>query len=286
MSLWQPRADLHAHSRCSDGTMTPEEVIRQADLAGLDVFSLTDHDTVAGIQPALDEIARLESPLELLTGAELTCYDAAGREWHMLAYGFDHRNPRVTGFLEARVREREARIHRILEKLAAAGAPLQLGDVLAISRGGVIGRLHVAKALLDKGYCLNVPAAFQRYLVEGAPAYVPKPVITPEAMVVEVHAWGAAAVLAHPVQFKAPEELDAALECGVDGVEAYHPSVDKSLRKTLKKLARQRGLVVTGGGDSHGQGYNRPQIGEVTVPAHFVAALKERIARHAGGKSA
>lgn len=285
MTLWQPRADLHAHSRCSDGTMTPEEVIRQADLAGLDVFSLTDHDTVAGIQPALEELARLESPLELLTGAELTCYDAAGREWHMLAYGFDHRNPRVTAFLDARVREREDRIHRILEKLAAAGVPLDISDILNISRGGVIGRLHVAKALVDKGHSENVPAAFQAYLVEGAPAYVPKPLITPAAMVSEIHSWGAAAVIAHPVQFRTMDELEAALACGVDGLEAYHPSVDKPLRKTLKKLARQRDLVVTGGGDSHGHGYNRPRIGEVTVPSHFVTALKTRIAWYAGGKS-
>jgi hypothetical protein len=85
--------------RCSDGTMTPEEVIRQADLAGLDVFSLTDHDTVAVSSPRWMSWPALNLPSSSSPGPELTCYDAAGREWHMLAYGFDHRNPRVTAFL-------------------------------------------------------------------------------------------------------------------------------------------------------------------------------------------
>lgn len=285
MSGWEPRGDLHAHSVCSDGTATPEETVREADLKGVAWFSLTDHDTVAGIAPALSELARIGSPVELITGAELTCYDRSGREWHMLAYGFDHEDPRIHRFLEDRVRERETRVVEMTALLRSHGVGITEDDIRKTAGEGVVGRLHVAKALCRAGECASVPEAFSRWLVEGAPGYVPKPVIRPDVMVREIHSWGGVAVIAHPVQFDGPEDLGNALESGADGLEAYHPSVDRPLRKLLKKTARQRGLLITGGGDSHGHGWNRPRIGEVTVPAHFVEALLERISERRRAKT-
>ena len=279
MSVWQPRGDLHAHSVCSDGTMTPEEVARLADLKGLAWFSLTDHDAISGILRVRAELKRLESPVELISGSELTCYDRLGREWHLLAYGFDECDPAVSLFLEERVREREERVVRIVERLQENGLDVSLEDITDISRGGVIGRLHVAKALIRKGYVEHVSGAFQKWLVQGAPAYVPKRKISPAEAARHVHSWGGVAVIAHPFQFESVDEIEEYLPDGIDGVEAYHPNVDRPLRKALKKLAKRNGLLVTGGSDSHGHGYNRPQIGTVTVPEHFVRELLERLPR-------
>ena len=278
MSSWQPRADLHAHSVCSDGTMTPEEVARLADLKGLAWFSLTDHDVISGISRVRSELHRIESPVDLIAGSELTCYDDRGREWHVLAYGFDENNPCVSQFLDARVKEREERVVHIVDRLQQQGFDISLEDITSISRGGAIGRLHVAKAMLSRGIVNTIAEAFRGWLIQGAPAYVPKKEISPEEIVAEIHSWDGVAIIAHPFQFESIDEIEGYLDTGIDGVEAYHPNIDKPLRKALKKLARQRGLLVTGGSDSHGQGYNRPQIGTVTVPEHFVQALIERIA--------
>jgi len=287
--IWEARADLHTHSTCSDGSLSPEEVVAEADLAGLSWLALTDHDTTDGIERAQNEIARRELPLQLITGAELSAYSPQDDlELHILAYGFSAGDARVAACMADFRAERDARLDRILALLAELGMPLTRENVMALCSGESVGRLHIAHAMMRSGYANSVGEAFQNYLAADASAYVPRRKYQPGEMIRLIRSWPALAVLAHPNYFEArglsDSEQEAALEhyigMGLDGLEYRHSKVGKGLRRILKRLAVRHGLVLTGGSDSHGKYDNRPRVGECTIDRHameaFLAALAAR----------
>ncbi|MCK4906302.1 MAG: PHP domain-containing protein [Spirochaetes bacterium] len=274
--MMQLKADLHTHTIISDGTYTPQEIVFKADLSGLTCVAITDHDAVDGISTAKEEIKKRGLSLELLTGTELTAY-LDKSEIHILAYGFDETDPDVKNYLEAFKKCRYNRIEKMIELLKSENINVSMRDVLTVSDGGVMGRLHLAKTLIRHGYIDNIAQAFQQYIGAGCSAYVPKLIVSPQDLIKRIHSWNAVAVLAHPKQCRDLEEIERFVGFGIDGFEAYHPNVDKPLRKQLKKLARQRGLLITGGSDTHGAGLVRPDVGGVTVPYHFVEALYEKL---------
>lgn len=286
----EPCADLHTHSTCSDGSQTPEEVVAAADFSGVAWLALTDHDTVAGIQRAREAIRAKDLPIELITGAELSCHSEPDGEVHVLAYGFDETNPALLTQMQDFREQRQLRLTRMLELLAELGCPLTKEDVLAFCKGESVGRVHLASALARHGYVANPAEAFRTYLSAGAPAYVPRKKYSPESMISLIHQWGGVAVLAHPHYFNTPERDDSFVEArleryvglGIDGFEAWHPHVDKRLKRTLKRLARRHGLILTGGSDSHGSWGNRPRVGGCTVGHRHVYELLERIAIRRG----
>ncbi len=286
----EPCADLHTHSTCSDGTQTPEEVVAAADFSGVAWLSLTDHDTVDGIQRAREAIRARDLPVELITGAELSCHSDADGEVHVLAYGFDETDPTVLAHMQDFREQRHVRLARMLELLRDLGCPLETEDVLAFCRGESVSRVHVASALARHGYVANPAEAFRLYLANGAPAYVPRKKYSPETMIPMIHQWGGVAILAHPHYFDASEADDAGVEArleryvelGIDGFEAWHPHVDKRLKRTVRRLARRHGLVLSGGSDSHGSWGNRPRVGGCTVGYVYVYELLDRIASSRG----
>jgi predicted metal-dependent phosphoesterase TrpH len=284
--MWEARADLHTHSTCSDGTQSPEEVVAEADIAGLSWLALTDHDCIDGIARAGAEIRRRALPLTLITGAELSAFSAHDDVvMHILAYGFRADDARVAEQMADFRNERSARLDRILALLAELDMPLKRADVLSVCSGESVGRPHIAYALKRAGYVQSTDEAFRNFLRAGGPAYVPRKRYGPEELIAIIHSWPALAVLAHPYYFERldlPEaELEAKLErCiafGLDGLECWHTRVDKGLRRVLKRLARRHGLLMTGGSDSHGNFDNRPRVGGCTIGAAamepFLAAL-------------
>lgn len=278
------RADLHMHTVFSDGRYTPEEVAALADIAGLGAIAVTDHDAVDAIPAVQAELDRLQTPVQLVSGTELTAYNSSGREIHILAYGFDPAHDGLCRYLERFRTARRQRVEQMVVLLQQHSCAITLEDVERQAGSGSPGRVHVARALVRNGIFPTVSRCFQELLGEGAPAYVPKYSISPEELIPLIHSWGAAAVMAHPVYFEAldPEEREAGFEqflaAGGDGFEAYHPNVDKKLRKELKKLARRTGALITGGSDCHGGGMGRPDVGGVTVPWHFVEQMLDRVA--------
>jgi 3',5'-nucleoside bisphosphate phosphatase len=260
------RADLHSHSTASDGTCPPGEVMRQARAAGLGVIALTDHDTVAG-HPAAR--AALPPGLTLVPGMELSCR-LDGHSVHLLGYLFDPADPDLA---EECARIRDSRLQRareMVERLAELGVPVTWEQVSAIAGGGVVGRPHVARAMVEAGVIDTPDQAFgPDWIGDGGRAHVARYALDPARAIALIRAAGGVAVLAHPRArgWMVPDEVIAGLAAaGLSGVEVWHPDQDRDQRRHLQDLAARLGLVASGGSDDHGEltGY---RIGSDTISA-------------------
>ena len=271
------RADLHSHSTASDGTEPPAAVMRRAAEANLDVIALTDHDTVAGHWEAS---GALPKGLTLLPGMELSCR-LEGHSVHLLAYLFDPANDRLAGEM---AEIRESRLHRaraMVTKLSALGAPVTWDQVSEIAAGGVVGRPHIARALVDAGIVPTVADAFTpEWIGPGGRAHVARYALDPARAVRMVRAAGGVTVLAHPRGsargWRTPDEvIEELADAGLTGIEVAHPQHDERERQVLTELAHRLGLVVSGGSDDHGEltGY---RIGTEIAPDGAYERLVEQ----------
>jgi len=249
------RADLHSHSSASDGTRPPADVIVRAAAAGLDAIALTDHDTVAGIAEAA---AALPPGLALISGMELSCR-RDGHSVHLLGYLFDPEHGELAEQCRAIRQSRVERARAMVGKLAELGTGVTWEQVTAIAGDGVIGRPHIARAMIEAGVVGSVDEAFTpRWIGPGGRAHVRRYAPDPADAIALVHAAGGVTVLAHPLAVTrgwiVPEELIAELAlAGLDGVEVSHPDHDEAQRNQLTAVARRLGLAETGGSDDHGQ---------------------------------
>jgi len=247
------RADLHSHSTASDGTSTPAEVMRRARAAGLDVIALTDHDTVAGHDQAR---SALPPGLTLVPGMELSCR-LAGHSVHLLGYLFDPADPELAA---ETARIRESRVHRaeaMVERLAELGVPVSWERVRAIAGDGVVGRPHVARAMVEAGVIESPEQAFgPDWIGEGGRAHVRRYALDPARAIALVRAAGGVSVLAHPRArgWEVPDDVIAGLAAaGLAGIEVWHPDQDRGQRTALQDLAARLNLVASGGSDDHGE---------------------------------
>ncbi len=269
-------ADLHLHSTVSDGRCAPREVMRRAFGCDLAAVALTDHDTVAGLPEARREARRLG--LEFVPACELSV--AAGAiDVHVLAYHIDAAHAGLTRLLAELRAAREQRIRAMLARLADLGVKLRLEEVLAEARGSqAIGRLHVARALCRRGWAASPSAAFQAYIGDGQPAYVPKSTPVPELVLRTVRAAGGAPVIAHPLLYglEDPEAFFAGWD--VAGVEVGHPGHPRQASAELAGWIGRRGLIATAGSDWHGEEEPDAYIGcrrcELAVVAHLRASRR------------
>lgn len=267
------RIDLHSHSDVSDGTEPPAEVMRRAREAGLDVLALTDHDTTAGLEAAA---AALPDGLTLVPGMELSCR-RDGRSIHLLAYLFDAAEP-VLAAECARIRgAREDRGRAMVERLAELGVPVTWEHVSALA-GGVVGRPHIARAMVQAGVIAEPSEAFtEEWLAPGGRAHVSRYALDPSAAVGLVRAAGGVAVLAHPKASgrgaALPDEWIAELAGeGLFGVEVDHLDHDGSARDHLRGLAAELGLAATGSSDDHGE-LTGHRLGRETTPVEVYERL-------------
>jgi len=268
------RADLHSHSTASDGTCPPADVMRRARSAGLDVIALTDHDTVAG----LEEARRALPPgLTLLPGMELSCR-LDGHSVHLLGYLFDSGQQELAAEC---ARIRESRLHRaqaMVERLAELGVPVTWDQVSALAGGGVVGRPHIARAMVQAGVIDAPEQAFgPDWIGPGGRAHVTRYALDPVRAIALIRAAGGVTVLAHPRAgtrgWMIPDDVIAALAtAGLHGIEVWHPDQDQSARQELQALAATLGLVASGGSDDHGEltGY---RIGSDTIAAEAYERL-------------
>ncbi|MGB6457447.1 MAG: PHP domain-containing protein [Streptosporangiaceae bacterium] len=271
------RADLHSHSSVSDGTEPPAAVVRRAAQAGLDVIALTDHDTVAGHR----EAARALPPgLTLLPGAELSAR-LEGHSVHLLAYLFDPENDALAGEMAELRESRLFRARAMVDKLVALKVPVTWERVSEIAGGGVVGRPHIARAMIDAGVVASVEEAFApEWLGPGGPAYVSRYALDPGQAIRLVRAAGGVTVLAHPRGrgrgWQLPDAVIADLSrAGLTGVEVNHPQHDERERSRLGELAHALGLIPSGGSDDHGA-LTDFRLGSETAPDGSYEALIER----------
>ena len=268
--------DLHTHSKASDGTDSPAQLAAATAAAGLSAFALTDHDTLAGLDEAAREAARLG--VEFVRGIEIAVADPCG-ELHLLGLFMpEEPSTRMQEALEGFRRNRRERNLAVLERLAVLGMPLTLDEVRELSQTGAVAlsRPHIARALVRKGHVNSVSEAFERYLGFGRSAYVPRRLLSPEEGISLLAGEGAIVALAHPCleETMTPARLDALLaefkRYGLSALEAYHSAHDDSRTRLCVDLAARHGLLLTGGSDYHGA--NKPGIalgrgaGKLRVP--------------------
>lgn len=265
------RIDLHCHSSVSDGTRPPAEMMRRARAAGLDVIALTDHDTQAGH----DEARRaLPAGLALVPGMELSCR-LDGHSVHMLVYCADPAHPGLAAECAAIVTDRVRRGRAMVGRLRELGVAITWEQVEAIAGGGVVGRPHVARAMVEAKVIKRPQEAFTTdWIGTGGRAYVRKYALDPVRAIELVTAAGGVAVLAHPGAatrgWTIGDEAVARLAgAGLAGLEVAHPDHDEAERLRLGDLARTLGLAASGGSDDHGA-LTDDRIGcETTEPAEF-----------------
>lgn len=264
-------ADLHLHTRFSDGTYSPEEVVRLAHRHGLQAVALTDHDTVEGCVRAA--AACRQYGIEFVTGTELTA-ELDGNELHLLGYFIDINHSRLLNEIARFQAVRQKRICEMVARLNSLEVPLEADTVFALANCRSPGRPHVARALVEGGFCSNLDQAFERFLKQNRPAWVPKFKISALEAIKLLHEAGGLAVMAHPGLNRTDDLIPQLVEAGLDGLECFHTKHSRSTADHYLRLAETHHLLITGGSDCHGHSKGRPLIGTVKLPYGYVTALK------------
>jgi predicted metal-dependent phosphoesterase TrpH len=277
------RADLHVHSTASDGSVEPADLPALAVKAGLAAMALTDHDSVEGVEAA--SRAAAAAGIELVPGVELTGYAPphsgdAEMEVHITGLFVDMGSPVLLEKLRHLRAVRVERIKQMVEKLRTLGIEVEAAAVIGRSRGGAVGRVHLAEELVARGYCRSVAEAFDLYLGNRGPAYVPKERMTPLEAIALVHEAGGCAVLCHPGLL---EDLDSYVEelakSGLDAVEVHYPLHSPEDERRCMEIAGRLGLVVAGGSDFHGVAKPDVHIGQEAVSYIELEELRRRAGR-------
>jgi hypothetical protein len=274
------RVELHCHSTASDGALSPHELVALAHAHGVRVLALTDHDTIDGNADAMQ--AGRTYGVRVIPGIEVSAV-FNGKEVHVLGYGLQPDDP-VRSELSMLRGARVTRAQRVLDKLASLDRPIAFERVSALAGDGIIGRPHIARAMVEAGHVASIEEAFQRFLGEGQPAHVPNDTLTPARAVDLIHRAHGCAALAHPGLFRGELNalIDHMLTADLDGIEAYYPDHTPKFTAQCEARARMYGLICTGGSDFH----RVLPDGAVTLATQKVArdtlaTLDDRMARYA-----
>ena len=277
--------DLHCHSTASDGTLSPSELVRLALTVPLTALALTDHDTVGGL-PEFLAAAKDVPNLECIPGIEFSCQLEKGDTCHIVGLYIDSACGELQEACQQYVIWREERNQLILEKLNGLGYHIEMSDLekVSLEGEGVIGRPHIAAALVAKGYFSKNKKAFDELIGRGRPAYVSRQVLPAARCLDAIHAAGGLAIWAHPMTSasmtynKCERNILELKQSGLDGIEAYYTEHTALQTKNVIAIAEKHGLLVSGGADFHGA--NQPSIhlgtgyGRLAVPDALLGPLK------------
>ena len=264
------RADLHVHTTASDGQCTPEHVVAMARALGLCAIAITDHESTLGVGPA--QRAAEGTELLIVPGVEISAESSLG-EVHILGYFVE---PEGNGLARRLHELREARVGRarkMVDKLAALGLPLSWERVRELAGGESVGRPHIARALLERGYVSSIEEAFALYIGSKGPAYVDRMRVTPAEAINLIRQAQGVPVLAHPLQIAGV--VPSLVQMGLQGMETSYSGYSAEEVRYLEEIARQYGLVTTGGSDYHGPDVPIA-LGEATAPCETVELLRQR----------
>ncbi len=281
--------DLHIHSTASDGSLLPTEIVDIAHRLHLGAFAITDHDTIEGAR----EILTISLPLGLnfIPGIEMSAappqsFGLSG-SLHLLGYGIDVENPELNELLVLLHQSRDNRTPQIINSLSQLGIQLTMADIQAQVGSGIIGRPHIASALVAKGYAESIDDAFDRYLSKGKPAYVDKFRVSCQKAMETIRTAGGLTVLAHPYLVSQDSSIieklvETLIPLGLAGIECYYPEHPTEATSFYRDIAQRKGLLITGGTDFHGPEI-RPGIqigsadGNFNVPFELYKKLVDRL---------
>lgn len=281
--------DLHVHSTRSDGTYSPRELVDYALEKGLSAFALTDHDTVDGLTEAIEYADSLravhgEAVPEVIPGIEFST-EYEGRDIHIVGLYIDYKNPDFTAYLQNFIDSRTLRNHKMCKLLSDAGIAISYEALLKEFPNSVITRAHYAKYMLNHGYIKSMQEAFERYVGDHCPYYVPREKVTPAQAVELISKAGGVPILAHPILYRMSEQrLDALTaqlkDCGLMGIEAIYSTYKPCEERQIRALAAKYDLLISGGSDFHGT--NKPGIdlgsglGKLYVHDEVLKKIKEK----------
>ncbi len=268
------RADLHTHTRYSDGAFTPVELAREAHRCGLTAVAVTDHDTLEGVCEARQAGEALG--VEVITGVEITAC-VAQQEIHLLGYFFhdDWAESTLAVALRHAQQVREQRARQFVVRLNELGVAVTMADVAACAERGSVGRPHVAEALVRRGVVKSIEEAFERFLKRGKPAFVERYRMEAAEAIRHVKRAGGVPVLAHPGLNRVDDRLHELRDQGLSGLEVWHSKHSRAQTEHYRELATKLGLIATGGSDCHGPARGKPLLGTVVVGYHVVEALRK-----------
>ncbi|MFQ5868055.1 MAG: PHP domain-containing protein [bacterium] len=269
--------DLHIHSTFSDGTLTPEEIVKYASRMGLAAIAITDHDNTDGTLSAIRAGKKLG--VEVVPGVELSVEPESPQdeEIHIMGYYMNWQDENFQEKLRHFREARRGRAHQILEKLGRLGIKIDPQQLFELAGKGSVGRMHVAKVLREEGFVRYLQEAFDLYLAYGKPAYIPKLRLPSQEAIELISRIGGISVIAHPVYGGNSREIIQKLKgFALDGIEVYYPHHTPEDVKRFQSWAKEFGLLITGGSDCHGGTVDdEVLIGSPRVPYEILEQLKE-----------
>lgn len=276
------RADCHCHTTHSDGTLDTKALLDHAKESQLQGLSITDHDTIDAYDEALAYAKHLN--IQLISGIEISA-EHRHISVHVLGYAFDLNNPELISFCQRLQQDRESRNQKILERLCALNMPIAMEELRARFGQITLGRPHIAKVMVAKGYVNSMQSAFSRFLGEKARCYVSGfQVDVPEAIQL-IQSAGGFAVLAHP-HYLQPQRILRELELmPFDGIEAYYGHLSLKQEQPWLELAKKKNWLVTGGSDFHGEKKSFQRLGCAWTPESIFEIFTQRFASHGATKT-
>ncbi len=273
--------DMHTHSYISDGTLSPKELILEAKKNNLNAVALTDHDTVDGLKES--EIIANTNKIEFIKGIEYSC-NIGNNEIHILGYFLNLEDENFIKRTNALLYSRNIRNKYMIEKLNKLGININYEEILTKMKGSVMGRLHIANEMINKGYSKSIEEIFDKYLSKRGKAYVEREDCSPYKVLEILKDNNAFVSLAHPklisdnIDFI--EKLIKDLKNkGLDAIEVYHPSANISETNLLKKISKKYGLLNTGGSDFHGKNKKNINIGKCYISMEEYDKIRNYIGR-------
>jgi len=267
--------DLHIHTTASDGWLSPREVARQASAGHLDFISITDHNTVLGLEAAEDALHG--SDVLLIPGVELSAQPEEGDELHILGYGFDRDQEAMVEVCRKITRRKNEQMWRIVRRLRQAGIGINVSGLPLEEDDAYMGRPMLAAMLVEDGVVHSMRQAFAKFLGSEGGAYAPMRQFEPGRCIEAIHAAGGLAVLAHPRLQTVDRWIQPLTRMGLDGVEAYRPRLAGNEQLYIEKAAEHFSLFVTGGSDLHGRDNEAP-LGSFRVSSRQVETFLDALA--------
>jgi len=278
-------ADLHIHTVYSDGIDTPEEIVSLSESSGLKIISITDHDTVdAYLQQDIISFAS-KNNIEIIPGIEFSAdyatKDNKNIEVHILGYFIDLLHPSIRKYCEEYQNMRYERAKSIIQKLNSMNVHLKMEDLNKEVKKDIYGRLHIAQALVKKGFVCSLKEAFKRFIGYNAPAFIPKKQRNTIDIIRIIKESGGVSIIAHPGLQGIETELAKLKNIGIDGVEVFHPDHSYAITQRLLEEAKRYSLLITGGSDYHGTNKEKLPLGCSNYSVEYAQRLKEaHIAEH------
>ena len=269
------KADLHVHTKFSDGALTPSQIVDKAKQADVAVIGIVDHDNMNGVPEATS--CGKDAGVVIIPGVELSA-TFNNKEVHILGYFVDNHSKELSEFLSALREERKVRAKHIIDKLHSMNIPLTMESVVEKAGEAAIGRPHIAYAMVEQGLAESYQSVFNKYIGDKCPAYEKRSEVPPSTMTRIISDAGGLSFLAHPAHSLDDSDVAELIKTGIDGIEVIHPSHSPEVVRHYREIVQEYFLLESGGSDFHGGLKNDDQaFGRVTIPVEIVDAMRQRL---------